>query len=358
MLKRNQLELKSEQALIDCFSMLPNKHVDLEARQSVNNIDAEYLLKINGYEKTLLVELSALGTPKRIRSAVNQLRVFLGNEPGLYGIVVAPYISNRSAQICKDAGVGYIDLSGNFWVAFDSYFLSRENMPNQYPFETSLTRLYAPKTERVLRVLLTYPYRKWKTKELAEEADVSLGMITHIRRRLEEEEWVNKHSVGFSLSGADALLADWVEHYDFDNHEQIGFYTLEPLSEVEQKINQICLDSGIDFAVTGFSAANRLAPMVKGQKSTIYIGQELEEIGKKAGLKPVDSGANLDLIQPYDAGVFWNRSTVQGVQIATPVQIYLDLRQRRGRGDEAADFLFQEVIQKKWQYQKSSMSPD
>lgn len=358
MLKQKQLELKCEQALKDCFSMLPNKHVDLETRQPMKNVDAEYLLKINGFEKRLLVELTSLGTPKRIRSAVNQLRVFLSDDSDSYGIVVAPFISNRSAQICKDAGLGYIDLSGNFWIAFESYFLSRENMPNQFPNETSLTTLYAPKTERVLRVLLTYPFRAWKTKELAEEAGISLGMITHIRRRLEEEEWVKKHSVGFSLSGHVALLADWVKNYDFDSHEQIGFYTLEPLSEIERKIHDICLNSGTDFAVTGFSAANRLAPMVKGQRSTIYLGQDLEDIGREVGLKVVESGANVSLIQPYDEGVFWNRATVQGVQVATPVQIYLDLRQMHGRGDEAAAFLFQEVIQKQWQYQKNSMTQD
>ncbi len=358
MLKLRQLEQKSQQALKDCFSLIPNKDIILEPRQAPDNLDAEYLLKINNFEKTLLVALTALGTPKRIQSAVYQLRSYLNKEPGSYGIVIAPFISDRSAQICKNAGVGFVDLSGNFWIAFDSYFLNRENMPNQYPLETSLTTLYAPKTERVLRVLLTYPYRAWKITELAEEADISLGMITHIRRRLEEEVWVEKHAVGFSLSAPEALLADWVEAYDFDSHEQVGFYTMDPLVEVEQRLNQICKTSNTKFSLTGFSAANHLAPMVKGQKSMIYIGQALKEIAKEAGLKPVDSGANISLIQPYDEGVFWNRTEIQGIQIATPVQIYLDLMQMHGRGEEAANFLLQEVIKPKWQHQNSSMTPN
>lgn len=358
MLKQYQLELKSEKALKECFSMISSNEIALKPRQTLEDVDLEYLLRINDLEKTLLVELTSLGTPKRIRSAVNQLHVFLNIYPESYGLVIAPYISNRSAKICKEAGIGYVDLSGNFWINFDSYLLSRDNMPNQYPLETSLNNLYAPKTERVLRVLLTYPYKVWKTTELAEEANISLGMITHIRRRLEEEEWVEKHAVGFSLSVPDALLADWVEEYDFSNHEQYGFYTMDPFAEVEKRLNKICENLNINFALTGFSAANRLAPMVKGQKLTIFVGQQPGEIARMAGLKLVDTGANISLIKPYDEGVFWNNSTVQDVRIATPVQIYLDLMQMHGRGDEAAAFLFQEVILTKWQHQKSNMNPD
>jgi hypothetical protein len=358
LLKSHQLEQKSQQTLKDCFTLIPNQDITLEPRQASDNVDAEYLLKINGFEKRILVALTPLGTPKRIRAAVNQLRAVLNNDIDPLGVVVAPYIADRSAQICKNAGMGFVDLSGNFWIAFDSFFLNRENMPNQYPLETSLSTLYAPKTERVLRVLLTYPYKTWKTTALAEEADISLGMITHIRRRLEEEAWVEKHEVGFSLSAPEALLADWVEAYDFDSHEQMGFYTMDPLPEVEQRLNQICKTSHIKIALTGFSAANHLAPMVKGQRSTVYIAQALEEIAKKAGLKPVNSGANIHLVQPYDEGVFWNSAITQKVQIATPVQIYLDLMQMHGRGEEAAGFLYQEVIQPAWQHQKSSMNPD
>ena len=357
MLKRDQIKEKYIQALKSCFSKISGSEISLELIQK-QNIDAALLFQHNGLEKELLIELKTLGTPKRIREAVNQLLVVLNDYPQSYGIVVAPYISHRSAEICKQANIGYVDLSGNFWIAFDSIFLSQENMPNKFPAETSLTNLYAPKTERVLRVLLTYPYQIWKTQDLAEEADISLGMITHIRRRLEEEEWVENQKVGFSLSNPDELLIDWANHYDFQNHEQYDFYTLEPLSEAETRVNKICNEVNIMSALTGFSAANRLAPMVKGQKSTIFISQDVLEVAREAGLKRVDSGANISLIKPYDAGVFWNRAKVQDIQTATPVQVHLDLTQMRGRGEEAAEFLFAEVIQKRWETLKSNMNPD
>jgi hypothetical protein len=357
MLKQNQLEEKGLKVLRDCFSLIPNFEViDTEILQNQTSPDLQILLKVNDSEKVIYLELKSLGTPKRVREAVNQLLIIQNNDPDSYGIVITPFISKRSAEICKQAGIGYIDLSGNCWISFDTIFLSRENMPNRYPTETSLSSLYAPKTERVLRVLLTFPFKNWKTTDLAEEADISLGMITHIRRRLEEEEWAEKQEVGFILSQPESLLEDWASQYDFELNKQYNFYTMKPLSEIETQIHEICTGANINEAVTGFSAANRLAPMVKGQKSTIYISQDISEVAEQAGLKSVDTGENITLIQPYDAGVLWDKRSVQGVLIATPVQIYLDLKQMRGRGDEAADFLFQEVIRKQWQHQLSNMT--
>ena len=358
MLKQEQLKEKYFQALRDCLSMIPNREIALKPLKNQKRADAAVLFKYNDQEKEFFIELTTLGTPKRIRNAVNQLYVILNDTPEAYGIVIAPYISNRSAQICKEANVGYVDLSGNFWISFDSIFLSQENMPNKYPVETSLSNLYAPKSERVLRVLLTNPYKVWKTKALAEEADISLGMITHIRRRLEEEEWVEKQDVGFNLSNPEALLKDWAEHYDFQKHERNDFYTMSPLIEAESRVCKICEETNINSALTGFSAANRLAPMVKGQKSTIYVSRDILEIGKEVNFKPVDTGANISLIKPYDSGVFWERVKHQDVQIATPIQVYLDLKQIRGRGEEAAEFLFTEVIQQGWLNQKLNMNQD
>jgi hypothetical protein len=357
LLKHDQIKEKYFEVLKSCFSKIPNSEINLKLMKKQAIADAALLFKSNGIEKQLFVVLTNLGTPKRIRNAINQLLVILSDYPQSYGIVIAPYISARSAEMCKQENIGYVDLSGNFWIAFNSIFLSQENMPNKFPIESNLTNLYASKTERVLRVLLTYPYEIWKTKNLAEEANISMGMITHIRRRLEEEEWVQHQEVGFSLLNPQELLMDWVNHYDFLKHEQYDFYTMEPLIEAETRVIEICVKKNIFSALTGFSAANHLAPMVKGQKSTIFINQDILEVAREAGLKRVNSGANINLINPYDLGVFWNRGSVQDFNIATPVQVYLDLMQMRGRGEEAANFLFAEVIQKRWEYQKNNMIP-
>jgi hypothetical protein len=46
--------------------------------------------------------------------------------------------------------------------------------------------------------------------------------------------------------------------------------------------------------------------------------------------------------------VLYGAETKGDARVTSPVQTYLDLRQIKGRGEEAADFLKQQVIQPSW----------
>jgi hypothetical protein len=261
-----------------------------------------------------------------------------------------------SAGICKQAGVGYVDLSGNCFLAFQQVFISRENMPNRYPFKTGLSSLYSPKSERILRVLLSDPGRFWKTVELAEAAQVSLGMISQVSKKLREEEWLLKTSEGIRLTQPETLLSDWVSQYSLDKSKLLNYYALQPLTEIEKQIAELCSRRDIRYALTGFSAANHLAPLVKGQRAMIYIENMMDRLAADMDFKWVESGANITLIQPYDEGVFYDVRLMDELQVASPIQVYLDLKRYPGRGEEAADFLFQEVIKPSWQISAANMT--
>src|SRR5258707_1590646 len=65
---------------------------------------------------TLVVEEKRLGQPREVRTAVLQLQHFLKGLPHDatgYGVLLAPFISEQSARICTEAGIGYADLAGN-----------------------------------------------------------------------------------------------------------------------------------------------------------------------------------------------------------------------------------------------------
>ncbi len=206
-----------------------------------------------------------------------------------------------------------------------------------------------------MRVLLVYPYRTWKAIDLAEEAQVSLGMITQVSKKLIEEEWLKKTSQGISLTQPEKLLVDWSNNYTIKRNVQNNYYSMKPLQDLEIEIADTCRKLNIPYALTGFSASNRLAPMVRGQRAMLYVSRDIDSVAEKVGLKPVESGANIILIQPYDDGVFWNAKSIGDLEISEPVQVYLDLKRYPGRGEEAADFLFREVINPRWQQLKMNM---
>ncbi len=57
----------------------------------------------------------------------------------------------------------------------------------------------------------------------------------------------------------------------------------------------------------------------------------------------------MSLLTPYDDGVFYATRDCEGIRVVSPIQLYLDLHSFRGRGEEAAKVLLDEVIAPQWQ---------
>jgi hypothetical protein len=78
-----------------------------------------------------------------------------------------------------------------------------------------------------------------------------------------------------------------------------------------------------------------------------YLDGLAEQVASQFGWKLVESGANVTLLVPYDAGVFFNSQEIDGSQVATPIQVYMDLQASRGRAEEAAQAV-RKVIEQIW----------
>jgi predicted nucleotidyltransferase len=144
------------------------------------------------------------------------------------------------------------------------------------------------------------------------------------------------------------LLAEWAENYSFRKNRVRDCYSLEPIPDLEAGLAEACRERKMQYALTGFSAAARLAPMVRSPRAMAYVEKPLDEMIASLGLKEVTSGANVTLMEPYDAGVFYGAREMGGICLASPVQIYLDLKGFQGRGEEAAVKLLDEVIRPQW----------
>jgi len=62
----------------------------------------------------------------------------------------------------------------------------------------------------------------------------------------------------------------------------------------------------------------------------------------------VNSGPNVTLLSPYDEGLLYGIQQIDQAPVISPVQLYLDLRQTKGRGEEAAKAILDEVIAALW----------
>ncbi|NOT54487.1 MAG: hypothetical protein HOP18_07775 [Deltaproteobacteria bacterium] len=352
LMKLLQLEQQAEKALVTCLADIPFLQVRPSKRVSIKKgprPDVLTTVKLPDREQTLVAEVKSSGQPRLAREAVNQLLRYRESLPDAYGIFIAPYISPQAAAICTQEGVGYLDLVGNCYLSFGQVFIEREGHRNLFARKRDLRSLYSPKAARVLRVLLTDPRRPWKVQALADEAQVSLGQVANVKKLLADREWLRPQPDGLRLSNPGAVLAEWSAEYTYRHNQIRDYYSLRSLEEIEAELGAVCREEGIPYALTGFSGAARLAPAVRYQRVMAYVQNDTEAVTSRLQLKAVTSGANVSLLTPYDEGVFYATRDYEGIRVVSPIQLYLDLHGFRGRGEEAAKVLLDEVITPQWQ---------
>jgi len=347
----NEVLQQGEQAIRDCLDRVPFLKIrDFQIEPDFSGRRPDFVARVEtvGGQYSLIVEAESSGQPRVARRAIDQLRAYSGLMPSSYAVILAPYISEATAQLCEREGVGYIDLAGNCRLSFGQVYIEQRGKKNPFSEKRELRSLYSPKAERILRVLLTSPQRTWKVQELAGEAAVSLGLVSKVKRILELREWLDQLPSGFKLLDPEVALDEWASEYRYSKHRTFGYYSFSSGSELEQQIASAAETCGVRIALTGFSAAVRYAPAVRYQRSMLYCDGDPTAIAQEVKLKQVPSGANLTLIQPYDEGIFYGTGRRGGLPVVSPVQTYLDLMKQAARGEEAAEALMREVIQPSW----------
>jgi hypothetical protein len=359
-MKSHQIERQLSDALRTYLNRVPfleivsiKQNVTTRAQGREVEMDLLAELKAGDDPWTLVAECKSLGQPREVRSATLQLDQYLAalSDRSRYGIVLAPFISEESARICTDAGVGYLDLSGNARLSFDRVFIESRAPENALKRKRELKSLFSPKSLRILRVMLTGRLRPWKVTELAEAARVSLGQVSNVRRQLLSQEWATVGDGGIELTRPEDLLTDWQTQgrrpSSSAQGRQVELFTLDRPGEFESKLAKASISLKRRCALTEMAAAARMAPMVRYLRTRAYV-DSIEAVSAAIGIKPVETGANVVLIEPADDGVFYDLRNVGGVFSVCPVQVYADLPTGGGRYEEAADTLLQQVIQKEW----------
>ena len=340
------------QAAKDCLAEVPfiiNKRI--RNSQMMGRMEVDILADLrfkDGSSQRIVAEVKVNGQPRIAREAVNKLFRIRTEFPDVYGVFIAPYISQRSAEICLKEGFGYIDLVGNCRLSFGQVFIRKEGFPNSLAQKRDLRSLYAPKATRILRVLLTGKNNRWRTQSLATEAGVSLGQVANVKKLLRDREWLTVDNEGFRMTNPKALLTEWAEYYTYRKNVVREFYSLKEADEIEYALSRVCRSRDIPFAFTGFSGAHRIAPAVRGQRVMAYVSTITKEVLRQVALKEVPSGANVSLMIPYDEGVYYEAKEIDSLKIVCPVQLYLDLQGYKGRGEEAAEAVLIQILEKRW----------
>ncbi|MDI6802750.1 MAG: type IV toxin-antitoxin system AbiEi family antitoxin [Bacteroidota bacterium] len=309
--------------------------------------DFDVIGNVNGKPFYLIVDIKQKGTPLSIRMAIESLRKIIpqNNTGSPYGVVAAPFISDMGRELCREAGVGCFDLAGNCFLNFGTVYLEIKGNANPSPSEFKLS-LFSPKSSRISRVLLSNVTKLWQVQELAKEANVSLGLAFKIKDQLKEEGFLIEENRLLKLVAPERLLNAWTERYSYKRNRIYEFYSNSNAATIEWSVQENCSNNNIKCALALFSGAAQVAPHVRMEKAFLYVEKDIDRLVKTWELKSVSSGANIMLLVPYDKSVFYKTQKIGENLVVSNIQLYLDLKKYKGRGEEAAEFLKQVKLNK------------
>ena len=342
----------TEHLLWDCLDEIPFiEHKQVEQRLLAHPGRPEIVarIRVSGQDRVLVAEVKANGQPRLVREAIREIAQYRQQYANAYGIVIAPCISTASARICRQEGVGYLDQAGNCLFNLEQIFIHKTGRLPGRSARKKFKSWYSPRVERVLRTLFLHPRRVWTLRELAMESFVSPNQALSLKNQLAQRQWLNEERQGFVLARPDLLLDEWAENYLVGRSTERLFQS--PLSqlEIEAALAHTCQEEIIPYALMGFSAALRFDSLLHYDRVSAYVSSDLNKVINALKLtEATGHKGNVSLWLPYDDSVLRGAEQHDHAKVTALPQTYLDLAGLDGRGERAADQLWEQHIRGRW----------
>ncbi len=208
-----------------------------------------------------------------------------------------------------------------------------------------LKNIFADKATLILRKMIHYPGKKWVIRDFINFPGVSIGMAQGVLEVMIKQGYVERINKGPKtytlLTNKYKLVADWVRKYKFDLNEIYTYYT--PDKNILRKLRTYLKNK--KYAVTLHTGANLITSFVKTDQVYLYLDtqnwdKDVLELRQKLDLKELVRGGNFNIIRPYyKNSLFFNSRKINGYNVVSNIQLYLDLYNFQPRGREHAEHL-------------------
>lgn len=267
-------------------------------------------------------------------------------------MLVADSISPGAKDILRAERWGYFDSGGSLYLPAPGAFLYVEKPPPKSVVR-AVRSLFAGRRAQVLHALLVNRTDWFGVTFLAEKAQVSASTAAQVVAELDRHEWTETRGQGPTkerhLVDPSALLDAWATETRAAPASTLNRYFVPAIKSemLSEKASQVFAAHDVMHEVTHEAAAQRYSPFlssVSQVRCRVLASEAVKRALQALDARPVSEGANLAIIEATDKGDLLFREEHQGVWLASPVQVYLDLIRSEGRAKEAAEHLRKEVI--------------
>lgn len=332
--------------LLEVWLKVPKDEVQVEFGMDDAKIDGF----IHAGNFTFMVASKANGSAAQIISAIQSLNKSEQNYKGpVIPLLAVPFMGEVGRKLCEEAGVSWLDLSGNANIFTPTLRILIDGRPNRFKSPGRPSNAFAPKSSRIARWLLMHADQSMSQRGIAQATNMDEGFTSRIVSRLEADGLVARSKDGLiRVSDPDLLLNSWQERYSFSNHQIIkGHIAARSSDELLKKIPSLYSENKVTYSATGLGAAWLYNKFSGFRIVTFYLQlSPAPELFDLIGFREDPRGANIWLVVPNDEGVFQGAVEVENIRCVHPVQAYLDLLGHPERAKEAAERLRQELL--KW----------
>ena len=271
-------------------------------------------------------------------------------------VVVARGLSAGSREMLERRGASWVDGSGDAHIVARDLLVMRE--AKQRPGADRRAFSWSASAVSIAEALLNRksPYGVRAT-ELATLTGWSTPQISQVLGAFDAEGWTTKwgpqRGTGASREVTDGarMLDAWAEEVSALEPERRFAERIfnDPLQFLEDELAPVLDKHGIGWAVTGWAAAERLAPLATAIPALqVYVEEHalrgpLTLAMQEISLRQVESGGRIEF-RGADPHLLKLATRRDGLPIATAPRVFADLQALGGRGEDAAAHLREEVI--------------
>lgn len=293
----------------------------------------------NGTEVIALAEVKRLISTRDVPGILAHLREGVrtagDRSPAL--LLIARYLAPGTRERIVESGAGYIDVTGNLYIAADSPpLVLRDKGADKDPWRgpgRPRGTLKGPPAARVVRALVDFapPY---SVPELAERSRTSLGATYRVIEFLEEQRLIERAVRGpITVVKWRTILERWSRDYGFADSNTVATY-LEPrgLPALQDRLRK---QEDLEYVITGSMAVENAAQYAPTRLAMLYV-RDIAAASKALGLRTTATGGNVVLATgDYDV-VFERTRQENGLQYAALSQVVVDLLNGPGRNPSEA----------------------
>lgn len=346
---------------VDALRALPEVEADLAqepvGQHSDHGYDAQVDLRVAGKSFVLLLETKKAVFPRDVRQVIWQLRAASHGRPNgqrenPLSLLVAESISPGAKELLRSERVGYYDSGGSLYLPAPGAYLYIDKPPPK-ALAKSVRTLFTGRRAQVLHALLMQHQNWFGVTELAQQATVSPATASQVLTELERFDWLVARGQGPGkerhLREPAALLDAWAKQLATIRPSPMRRYYVPgtKADTLATRIGQVFDAHEVQYAISHEAAAQRYAPFISHVSQVrvrVLIGANADAAIGDLDARVVNEGANFGVIEAKSSGELLFREQIDGLWLASPIQIYLDLLRGEGRSKEMAEHFRKERI--------------